>query len=109
MNAEIIAVGSELLLGQIANTNGQHLSKELAALGISIFRHTVIGDNTARLHEAITEAEKRADLVVLTGGLGPTEDDLTKDVAAEHAGRKLIEHPPSMKSLTQFFEEREWR
>ncbi|WP_252316004.1 competence/damage-inducible protein A [Sinobaca sp. H24] len=106
MNAEIIAVGSELLLGQIANTNGQHLSKELAALGISIFRHTVIGDNTARLHEAITEAEKRADLVVLTGGLGPTEDDLTKDVAAEHAGRKLIEHPPSMKSLTQFFEER---
>ncbi|WP_252313769.1 competence/damage-inducible protein A [Sinobaca sp. H24] len=106
MNAEIIAVGSELLLGQIANTNGQHLSKELAALGISIFRHTVIGDNTERLREAMAEAEKRADLVVLTGGLGPTEDDLTKDVAAEHTGRRLLEHSPSMQKLTAFFEER---
>ena len=82
MNAEIIAVGTELLLGQIANTNAQYISSELAEIGVNVYHHTVVGDNPNRLEKAIAQAEKRANLIIFTGGLGPTKDDLTKETIA---------------------------
>lgn len=90
MVAEIISVGTELLLGDIVNTNAQYISKELAKLGIDIYYQTTVGDNTERVKLAIHQAFSRADLVIMTGGLGPTKDDLTKTAAAGYFGRKLI-------------------
>jgi nicotinamide-nucleotide amidase len=103
MNAEIIAVGTELLMGQIANTNGQFLSQELAKLGINVYFQTVVGDNAGRMRQALELARSRADLIVCTGGLGPTQDDLTKDVLAEFLGRSLTYHEPSLRKMTDFF------
>lgn len=103
MKAEIIAVGTELLLGQIVNTNAQFLSQELAALGIDVYYQTVVGDNMNRLQRAIEIAQERADLVIFTGGIGPTQDDLTKDALAVLLGRKLTIHEPTMASIEQFF------
>ena len=88
--AELIAVGTELLLGNIANTDAQILSKELSALGINVFHHSVVGDNPQRLREVVETARGRADLIITTGGLGPTCDDLTKNVLAECFGKKLV-------------------
>lgn len=76
--AELIAVGTEILLGNIANTDAQMLSEELAALGVNVLYHTVVGDNPTRLAEALELARRRVDIVITTGGLGPTYDDLTK-------------------------------
>ncbi|MFB4162734.1 competence/damage-inducible protein A [Alteribacillus sp. JSM 102045] len=106
MNAEIIAVGSELLLGQIANTNGQYLSQELASIGINVYRHTVVGDNKKRMTSAFQEACERADILFITGGLGPTEDDLTKEVTAELTGKRLMYHQPTLDFMKQFFKQR---
>ena len=92
MTAEIIAVGTELLLGDILNTNAQFLSKELAQLGIGVYAQTVVGDNAGRLKDALCAALNRADLVILSGGLGPTDDDITKETAAEVIGQNLIFH-----------------
>ena len=78
MKAEIIAVGSELLLGQITNTNAAFISARLAEVGIDVYYHTVVGDNPKRLEAAITIAQSRADLIIFSGGLGPTKDDLRK-------------------------------
>ncbi|EUJ37774.1 competence damage-inducible protein A [Brochothrix thermosphacta DSM 20171 = FSL F6-1036] len=78
MNAEMIAVGTELLLGQITNTNAQFISEELALTGHNMYYHTVVGDNPQRLSDVIRTAQKRANLIIITGGLGPTQDDLTK-------------------------------
>ncbi|OLO40960.1 competence/damage-inducible protein A [Alkalihalophilus pseudofirmus] len=103
MNSEIIAVGSELLLGQIANTNGQFLSQQLAPLGINVYYHTVVGDNKLRLQEAIKQAKKRANLIIITGGLGPTKDDLTKETVAELLNCSLVYHEPSMEQIESFF------
>ena len=99
--AEIVAVGTELLLGSIANTNAQYLSQELNALGIGVCYHTVVGDNPERLRKVLAIARERADIVITTGGLGPTYDDLTKTVVAESFGRKLVSsaassRPPCM-------------
>ena len=88
--AELIAVGTELLLGNIANTDAQMLSKELSALGINVYYHTVVGDNPQRLQSAVEIARTRSDLIITTGGLGPTCDDLTKNVLAECFGKKLV-------------------
>ncbi len=88
--AELIAVGTELLLGNIANTDAQMLSKELSALGINVYYHTVVGDNPQRLQAAVELAKTRSDLIITTGGLGPTCDDLTKNVLAECFGKKLV-------------------
>ena len=88
--AELIAVGTELLLGNIANTDAQMLSKELSALGINVFYHSVVGDNPQRLRAAVEVARTRSDLIITTGGLGPTCDDLTKNVLAECFGKKLV-------------------
>ena len=81
--AEIIAVGTEILLGNIANTDAQMLSQGLSALGINVYYHTVVGDNPQRLRAAVELAKSRADILITTGGLGPTCDDLTKNVLAE--------------------------
>ena len=87
--AELIAVGTELLLGNIANTDAQMLSKELSALGVNVFHHSVVGDNPQRLRQVVEIARQRSDLIITTGGLGPTCDDLTKNVLAECFGKKL--------------------
>ncbi len=83
MNAEIIAVGSEILLGDIQNTHAQYLSHQLAPLGVNVLRHTAVGDNKKRLTDAVTGALSRCDTLIITGGLGPTQDDLTRDVVAK--------------------------
>ena len=101
MKAEIIAVGTELLLGQIVNTNAQYLSQRLAGLGIDVYFQTVVGDNAGRIRLAIETARSRADLLIFTGGLGPTQDDLTKDVLAEYLGRKLVIHEPSLRKIEE--------
>ncbi|WP_028550497.1 competence/damage-inducible protein A [Paenibacillus sp. UNC451MF] len=106
MKAEIIAVGTELLLGQIVNTNAQFLSRACADLGVSVYFQTVVGDNESRLIDAIRIAAGRADLVIFTGGLGPTQDDLTKDALAVYLGRKLHIHQPSMDKIEAFFRHR---
>ncbi|MFP7221533.1 competence/damage-inducible protein A [Priestia filamentosa] len=103
MNAEIIGVGSELLLGQIANTNAQFLSKQLASLGVNVYYHTVVGDNPKRLETAIEAAKERADLLVFTGGLGPTKDDLTKETVAKSLGKSLVSHEESLSSIKDYF------
>lgn len=92
MTAEIIAVGTELLLGDILNTDAQFLAKELAALGIGLYAQSVVGDNHERLTLAIQTALQRADIVILTGGLGPTDDDITRETAARVLGKPLIYH-----------------
>ena len=102
--AEIVAVGTELLLGSIANTNAQYLSQELNALGIGVCYHTVVGDNPERLRKVLAIARQRADIVITTGGLGPTYDDLTKTVVAESFGRKLVYHPEIEAVIRRFFE-----
>ncbi|WP_138493910.1 competence/damage-inducible protein A [Paenibacillus pinistramenti] len=106
MKAEIIAVGTELLLGQIVNSNAQYLSQELAALGIDVFFQTVVGDNLDRLKQAILTAQERADILLFTGGLGPTLDDLTKDAVAAVLGRSLHIDRVAMDHVEQFFKER---
>lgn len=103
-NAELIAVGTELLLGNIANTDAQMLSKGLSELGINVFYHTVVGDNPARLKAAVETAKRRADILITTGGLGPTCDDLTKTVLAESFGKKLVFHAPSAERVREFFQ-----
>ncbi|KKB38908.1 competence/damage-inducible protein A [Bacillus thermotolerans] len=103
MNAEIIAVGSELLLGQITNTNAKFLSQQLAEIGINVYYHTVVGDNKERLIHAIREAESRADLLIFTGGLGPTKDDLTKETISTHIGRPLVYDQAALESIENYF------
>lgn len=90
MVAEIICVGTELLLGNIVNTNAQYISKEMARRGIDLYYHTVVGDNPERVKEVIAIALNRADLIIMTGGLGPTKDDLTKETAASFFKKKLV-------------------
>ena len=82
MRAEIIAVGTELLMGQIVNTNAQYISRGLADIGVGVYFQTVVGDNAQRMKESLRIAKGRADVIICTGGLGPTQDDLTKDVLA---------------------------
>jgi nicotinamide-nucleotide amidase len=89
LNAEIIAIGSELLLGQIVNTNAQVISKQLANIGVNVYYHSAVGDNESRLADQISQAQKRSNLIIFTGGLGPTKDDLTKETVATCVGRSL--------------------
>jgi len=106
MRAEIIAVGTELLLGQIANTNAQYLSQKLAEIGTGVYFHTVVGDNTQRLMQTIRLAAGRSDLIIFTGGLGPTQDDLTKETVAAHLGKGLVTNQEAMSNIQSFFEQR---
>ena len=101
--AELIAVGTELLLGSIANTDAQMISQGLSELGINVYYHTVVGDNPARLREAVAIARQRADILITTGGLGPTCDDLTKVALAEAFGLALRYHEPSAERIRARF------
>ncbi|MDO8685655.1 MAG: competence/damage-inducible protein A [Clostridiales bacterium] len=103
MNAEILAVGTELLMGQIANTNAQYISGRLPEAGINVYYHSVVGDNPVRLSECLKIALGRSDAVILTGGLGPTEDDLTKETVAAHFGLKLVLQEESLEKMIAFF------
>jgi len=101
--AEILSVGTELLLGDIVNTNARFLSQEMAKLGINVYFETVVGDNPDRLKSALEIAFSRAELVVATGGLGPTTDDLTKEIGAEYFGKELVLHEESFEKMQSFF------
>ena len=103
MRAEIITVGTEILLGDIVNTNSQFLAKELANLGIDVYYQSTVGDNEKRLYECFEESLKRSDIVITTGGLGPTKDDLTKEVAAKYFNQELILHEPSWNKIKEYF------
>lgn len=105
MRAEIIAVGTEILLGDIVNTNAQTISLGLDELGIDVFYQTVVGDNPGRLKEVLEIARGRSDLIITTGGLGPTLDDLTRETIAEAFGKKLTLHKPSLRRITAFFDQ----
>ncbi|MGX7419671.1 competence/damage-inducible protein A [Carnobacterium gallinarum] len=104
MRAEIIAVGTELLLGQIVNTNAAFLSQELAGLGINVYHHVVVGDNPERLERVLQEAESRSELIILSGGLGPTKDDLTKQTVANHLKRQLVTDTTTLEKVIAFHE-----
>jgi len=101
--AELIAVGTELLLGEIANTDAQTISQELSKLGINVFYHTVVGDNPGRLRQAVEIARGRADIIITTGGLGPTCDDLTKNVLAECFGKALVYNEEAAERMEERF------
>ena len=103
MNAEIVGVGTELLLGQIANTNAQWMSQRLAGIGVDVLHHQVVGDNFERIAEALRAAGERADVVLVTGGLGPTEDDITRDALAEVLGAELVRDPDLERWLHERF------
>ncbi len=106
MVGEIISVGTELLLGNIVNTNAAYLAEQCAALGVSCYYQTCVGDNEERLKETVKTALKRSDVVILTGGLGPTQDDLTKEVVSEVMKRKLVEDAKAKEMLVAYFEKR---
>jgi nicotinamide-nucleotide amidase len=103
---EIVAVGTELLLGQIADTNAQWMSEQLAAIGVDVTHHQAVGDNQERIVEALRIAASRADVVLVCGGLGPTEDDITRDAIAELAGVPLVHHDELEQMLREKF--RRW-
>lgn len=103
MVVELICVGTEILLGNIVNTNGAYLAEKCAGLGLSCYFQTVVGDNAERLSQVLRTALGRADIVILSGGLGPTEDDLTKETAAKVCGKPLYLHEPSKKAIEAFF------
>lgn len=104
MVVELISVGTEILLGNIVNTNAAYLVEKCALLGCSLYHQTVVGDNEERMEEAIRQAIERADIVILTGGLGPTKDDLTKEVTAKVFGRKLYMDEHSRARIRDYFE-----
>ena len=106
MKAEIIAVGTEILTGQIVNTNAQFLSEKLAEIGVDVYFQTAVGDNEARLMSLLEIASSRSSIVILTGGLGPTEDDLTKQTLAKFLGKNLVFDPQAQEKLDVFFAQR---
>ncbi|MDD4188766.1 MAG: competence/damage-inducible protein A [Eubacteriales bacterium] len=103
MNAEILSIGTELLMGQITNTNAQYIASMLPEVGIGVYWQSVVGDNPLRLKEAMEVAIKRSDVVITTGGLGPTKDDLTKETAAEVLGIKLVTDRKTLEELDSYF------
>ncbi|MBQ4061731.1 MAG: competence/damage-inducible protein A [Christensenellaceae bacterium] len=106
MKAEILCVGTEILLGDIVNTNAAYIARELARIGIDLYHQSVVGDNPDRLKESIDLAFSRADLVIMTGGLGPTYDDLTKETVANYFGLKMVMDEKSLERLEMFFTQR---
>lgn len=107
MKAEIIAVGTEILLGDIINSNAQYLAQELAALGIDMYYQQVVGDNENRILHAFDEAYSRSDIIITTGGLGPTDDDLTKEVAAKYFNKELLPDEESIEKIKKYFKFRQ--
>lgn len=103
MKCEILAVGTEILLGDILNSNAQYLSKELANLGLDVYYHEVVGDNKERILEALKKSFDRSDIIITTGGLGPTKDDMTKELVAEFLGMDMCLHEESLKKIKEYF------
>ncbi len=103
---ELISVGTEILLGDILNTDAQFLSQELAKMGISVLHQSTVGDNAERLMKLLEEASERSDIIILSGGLGPTPDDITKEVCCEFFGKKMYLHEESLEKMKVFFAER---
>ena len=106
MNAEIVAIGSELLLGQIVDTNSAWMAQRLAGLGVNLFYKTVVGDNPQRMLEITNRAMDRSDLVITSGGLGPTQDDLTREVVAQASNRDLVMDPTLLQEIEERFRRR---
>lgn len=104
MVAELISVGTELLLGNIVNTNASYLAEQCANLGLSVYYQSVVGDNKERMCEVIKTAVERSDIVVLSGGLGPTQDDITKNVAAKVMGREMVEDSHTRERIQEYFD-----
>ncbi|WP_288222544.1 competence/damage-inducible protein A [uncultured Clostridium sp.] len=104
MKAELVSIGTEILLGDIVNTNAQFLAKELANLGIDVYHQCVIGDNEERILKAFKEAFDRCDIIITTGGLGPTQDDLTKELGAKYFNKKMILHEPSLEWIKKYLD-----
>ncbi len=102
-SAEIVAIGTEMLLGDLVDTNSAWLSQRLAELGVGIYRHTTVGDNSGRIIGALREASSRSDLVITTGGLGPTSDDLTNACLAILTGRRMVEYPEAREHVDKMF------
>lgn len=103
---ELISVGTEILLGDILNTDAQFLSQELAKMGISVMHQSTVGDNAGRLTKLLEEASQRSDIIILSGGLGPTPDDITKEVCCEFFKKKMYLHEESFEKMKAFFAER---
>jgi nicotinamide-nucleotide amidase len=106
VNAEIVAIGSELLLGQIVDTNSAWMAQRLAEIGVNLFYKTIVGDNAGRMSEIISRARGRSDVVITSGGIGPTEDDLTREIVAEVTGRELILDPSLLQQIEERFRKR---
>lgn len=106
IKAEILNIGDELLYGQVSNTNAQWMSTELDKIGIRVIRHSVVSDTEQAILEGLQEAENRADVILITGGLGPTKDDITKKTLCKFFDTKLIRHPEALRVVTEFFESR---
>lgn len=104
MKAEIITVGTEILLGDIVNTNSQFLAKELASIGVEVYYQETVGDNETRLLNLLEEAFKRSDIVITTGGLGPTNDDITKEIAAKYFNQELVFYSDIWENIKSYFE-----
>jgi nicotinamide-nucleotide amidase len=109
MKAEVIAIGSELLLGQLVDTNSSYIAKRLAENGIELVQTTTVGDNLERMKEVIKEATERSQIIITTGGIGPTEDDLTREAVADVTQRPLIFHPHLMEQIEALFKRRGFR
>ena len=103
MTVELVSVGTEILMGNILNSNTQYLAEKCAMLGFNMYHQVTVGDNYGRMKEVVATAVNRADIVILTGGLGPTEDDLTKEVCAEVMGMELVEDPHTRQHIEEFF------
>ena len=106
MNAEIVSIGSELLLGQIVDTNASWIAQRLAEAGVNLFYKTTVGDNMDRMVEVLDRALDRSDVVVTGGGIGPTQDDLTREAIAKVTGRKVVTDPGSLLELRERFQKR---
>jgi len=107
MKAEVLSIGTELLLGEIVDTNAAYLAEKLAGLGIDLYFKTTVGDNPGRIIQALEQALDRADLVVTTGGLGPTTDDLTIETIAQYFSEELVVDQPSLEKIEHFFQTRD--
>lgn len=105
-NAEIVAIGSELLLGQIVDTNSAWMAQRLTALGVNLYFKSVVGDNPGRMKEVLSRAIERADIVITSGGIGPTQDDLTRDIVAQVTGRKLVQDAGMLEQVEEHFRRR---
>src|SRR5258706_14594530 len=103
MRAEVLSVGTELLLGDIVNTNAAHIGQALASIGVDCFMHTSVGDNEKRIADAIAASLSRADAVIITGGIGPTQDDVTREAISAGAGRAVIPGPQNENQLRRRF------